>query len=233
MTHDPAAQIRPWNHQAFVLRRLQKSIASLLESDAHLSAGQTVVDLGCGTQPYRALVEARGARYVGCDLASPADVIWNAADGEPVPLEAASCDGVLSSQVLEHVWDTSSYLAECRRLLKPGGWLLLSTHGVWPYHPHPADYHRWTRDGLVKELQSAGFEVTKVDPLVGPLEWTTQVRLLGAHYLLNRIPLVGRPLLAVLALLMNTRMSLEEALTPAAVRETNAAVYVTLSRRLP
>ena len=40
------------------------------------------------------------------------------------------------------------YLAECFRVLRPGGRLLLSTHGMFVYHPDPDDYWRWTCAGL-------------------------------------------------------------------------------------
>ncbi len=40
------------------------------------------------------------------------------------------------------------YLSECFRVLRPGGQLLLSTHGVFPYHPDPVDLWRWTCEGL-------------------------------------------------------------------------------------
>lgn len=136
----------------------------------------------------------------------------------------------MSFQVLEHVWDLDWYLGEALRLLTPGGWLLLSTHGAWLYHPHPTDYRRWTRDGLVRELESRGFVVQKVSAVVGPLAWTTQFRLLGIREALLRIPLLGRALLVPVAGFMNARMAFEDWITPSAIRETNASVYVILSR---
>jgi SAM-dependent methyltransferase len=148
-----------------------------------------------------------------------------------VPLADACADGVVSFQVLEHVADLDWYLGECFRLLKPGGWLLLSTHGVWLYHPHPTDFRRWTRDGLVAELEQRGFAVAGVRPVVGPLAWTTQFRLLGYREVLRRIPYLGPLLLAPLAWCMNLRMVLEDFVTPETIRATNASVYVTLSHR--
>ena len=75
--------------------------------------------------------------------------------------------------------DLPWYLGECRRVLRPGGWLLLSTHGTWLYHPHPTDFRRWTADGLVREIEAHGFTVERITGLIGPLAWTTQFRLLG------------------------------------------------------
>src|SRR5581483_7858547 len=109
-----------------------------------------IVDMGCGNSPYELLFRGEGTVYVKCDLEGAVDYILR--PGEQVSLADGSADGVVSFQVLEHVADLDWYLGECRRVLRPGGWLLLSTHGVWLYHPHPTDYRRWTHDGLALEL---------------------------------------------------------------------------------
>ena len=88
------------------------------------------------------------------------------ADGT-VAVADASVDVVLSTQVLEHVTDPAVYLAECVRVLRPGGRLLLTTHGTMFYHPDPVDYWRWTCDGLRKAVTDAGLEVTRFEGVVG------------------------------------------------------------------
>jgi SAM-dependent methyltransferase len=72
---------------------------------------------------------------------------------------------VLSTQVLEHVPDTAAYLRETRRVLKPGGRLVLTTHGIWQDHPGPLDLRRWTLDGLARDVAACGFRVTACDGL--------------------------------------------------------------------
>lgn len=212
-----------------VMRHLRAAIEHLLDAQGVLTAGQRVLDFGCGDRPYAPLLAERGAVYVACDLDGAVDV--RIVPGQPLDLPDASVDGIVSFQVLEHVWDLDLYLGECGRLLKPGGWLLLSTHGSWLYHPHPTDFRRWTRDGLKEELQSRGLAVEQVRSIAGPLAWTTLFRLLGLHHALGRVPILGALLLAPITLLMNLRMLVEDAITPAHLRDTNACVYVTLSRR--
>ena len=150
--------------------------------------------------------------------------------GLPIAVDDAFASGVVSFQVLEHVWDLGWYLGECRRVLRPGGWLLLSTHGTWLYHPHPTDFRRWTRDGLVGEIEAHGFVVEHITGLMGPLAWTTQFRLLGYRDVLRRITLLGGLVLPLLTVVMNVRMELEDAITPVSIRETNACVYVVVAR---
>lgn len=218
-----------WDHQHYPLKRLRQAITHMLAQHALAEVGRCVVDLGCGNAPYRSLFAERGCRYVGCDLDGPVEVTLH--PGEPVDLPDESADGVVSFQVLEHVWDLDWYLGEARRLLKPGGWLLLSTHGTWLYHPHPTDYRRWTRDGLVREIETRGFQIEAVEAIVGPLAWTTQFRLLGAREVLRRVPIVGPLLLRPWIVLSNLRMTLEDALTPAWIRDTNACKYLVLARK--
>ena len=74
---------------------------------------------------------------------------------------------MLSTQVLEHVRDPQVYLAECMRVLRPGGRLLLSTHGIMVYHPDPVDYWRWTGEGLKRAVEQAGFKVVRFEGIMG------------------------------------------------------------------
>ncbi len=118
-----------------------------------------LIDYGCGDKPYLPLLNAYVASYVGADLQDnpQADVIIDTSG--TVDLPDASADVVLSTQVLEHVSSPDLYLRECYRLLSAEGLLIISTHGHWPYHPHPTDYWRWTNEGLKKIIAENGFEV--------------------------------------------------------------------------
>ena len=124
-------------HWNWYLRKcLGEAIAKQLAA-AGAGPGWRVLELGCGTRPYETLVRASGADYQGADLrGNPhADVLID--DNGHTQAADASYDLVISAQVLEHVTDPVAYLADARRLLKPGGWMILSTHGIWIYHPCP------------------------------------------------------------------------------------------------
>jgi SAM-dependent methyltransferase len=229
--HEGTRRFAPrfWHHDWHHLTRLRLGIEDALRRASLPKEGQRVLDMGCGNRPYERIFRQKGCDYVACDIDGNVDV--RIEPGRPLPLPDASADGVVSFQVLEHVWDLDWYLGECHRLLKPGGWLLLSTHGTWLYHPHPTDFRRWTRDGLLAELDERGFSVEHVTPVQGPLAWTTQFRLFGFQQVLKKVPVLGPPLLACIATLMNLRMVLEDAVTPAAITAVNAAVYVTFSHK--
>jgi len=168
---------------------------------------------------------------MGADISGTPDIAI-AADGT-LDAPDAGYDLLLSFQVLEHVRDLDTYFAEARRVLRPDGRMLLSTHGTWLYHPHPEDHRRWTREGLLAEISSRGFEVIECRPVVGPMAWTTIIRITGIAHFLRAIPGIGRGVAAVATLVANARARLEDRVTPAWITADNACVYVTLSRLLP
>lgn len=178
--------------------------------------------------PYKPIFTKFGLEYIGADLDAGADLVID--DAGQIPLPAGSVDAVLSSQVLEHVRDIASYCAEIRRLLADDGTLFLSTHGAWLYHPHPGDYRRWTRTGLVTDLEANGFVVDEIISIVGPLATTTLIRLTGFVFFLRKLPVLGPVLGNILSALMNMRAFVEDAVTPESIRKNDACVYFVRAR---
>jgi SAM-dependent methyltransferase len=115
-----------------------------------------VMDFGCGGSPYRALFS--GATYHRADFVDvPGRDFQVEADSSIKGALDGHYDVVLSTQVMEHVENPENYLREAARLLKPGGKLVLSTHGTFPDHGCPYDFRRWTADGLREIVGASGF----------------------------------------------------------------------------
>ena len=126
-------------------------------------------DYGCGAAPYRGFFRDC-QEYIGADV-TPGPYIDRLLDAEGLTQEpSGSYDAVLSTQVLEHVKDPVAYVRECHRLLRPGGQLMLSTHGMVEEHGCPYDFHRWTSRGLENLAADCGFEV------VESVKFTTEIR---------------------------------------------------------
>lgn len=120
-----------------------------------------VLDVGCGQKPYRMLVPA--SEYLGVDIDSEvtrrlgiADLFY---DGQKLPFADATFDAVLCSQVLEHVFTPDEFLREIRRVLRPGGVLLLATPFAWDEHEQPHDFGRYSSFGLRALIERADFVV--------------------------------------------------------------------------
>jgi SAM-dependent methyltransferase len=154
-------------------RQLNRAVRELVLA-CGLGPGATVLDYGCADRPYVELLPL-GVNYLGLDLpGNPQADVELTADGA-IPLPSESADLVLSTQVLEHVGDPGAYLAECARVLRPGGKLLLTTHGIMYYHPDPADYWRWTCAGLQRLVEDRGFDVLEVQGLLGLIAASLQL----------------------------------------------------------
>jgi len=127
----------------------------------------TVVDVGCGAQPYRALVPAT-AVYIGIDDTACKDHFgYDVPDtryfgGDRWPITDASADFVLCTETLEHVPDSKQFLGEAFRCLAPGGTILITVPFAARWHFVPHDYWRFTPSGLARLLQNSGFVSTHV-----------------------------------------------------------------------
>jgi len=163
------------DHHYIVLTFLHDWMAGRALPAAH----GALLDYGAGGQPYRALFETKVTRYVAADVApTPGralDVVLT--PGQPVPLNDATFETVLSSQTLEHVPSPEFYLRECHRLLKPGGVLILTAPMQWRHHETPHDYYRFTRYGLRHLLESTGFAIEEITPCGGVFALLGQILL--------------------------------------------------------
>ena len=118
------------------------------------------MDFGCGSKPYQQLF--LGKRYVGVDIAvsghdhetSQVDVFY---DGHTLDIPDESFDVVISTEVLEHLFNYDEVLSEIRRVLRPNGKLFITTPFLWAEHEQPYDYARYTTFGLKALLEKHGF----------------------------------------------------------------------------
>jgi SAM-dependent methyltransferase len=129
-----------------------------------------VIDLGCGTSPYKKDILEAGNEYVGVDWDNSVhdiapDVIADLT--MDLPFENDTADSLISFQVMEHLARPLFFLNECHRILKPGGVLMLSVPFQWRVHEAPHDYFRYTNFGLAYLFREAGFTEFSISELGG------------------------------------------------------------------
>jgi SAM-dependent methyltransferase len=213
----------PWARYSFHARALSARITALI-AELDLGDGERVLDYGCGDAPYRSLLPG-GVSYEGADLPGNPDATLELTGLGAVPGADRAFDLVLSTQVLEHVDDPGLYLSEAFRVLRPGGRLLLTTHGTFVWHPDPGDYWRWTSQGLQRAVTNAGFEIERFEGVVGLLPTALQLGLDAVYW---RIPRVLRP---VATLVVEGLMRLTDRLHGDESRGRDAQVYAVVGRR--
>jgi SAM-dependent methyltransferase len=214
---------RPWHRYAHHIRELPARLEAL-SGDLRLAPGDRLLDYGCAELPYRHFFGV-DIEFVGADLpGNPHAALELESDGT-VPAESGSFDAVMSTQVLEHVADPALYLSEAHRVLRPGGRMLLSTHGVFVYHPDPVDLWRWTGEGLQRIVREAGFEVVRFEGIIGLLPTGLQ---LVQDALYWKLP---RPLRPLFALVMQTLVTLTDRLHQPASRAMNAQVFALVAQK--
>ncbi|MGA2272693.1 MAG: methyltransferase domain-containing protein [Bryobacteraceae bacterium] len=130
---------------------------------ARLAHGKRVLDAGCGAGYGSAELAGQADSVTGADLAAEAVDFARAHYGVPnLAFEQASCDRlphpdacfdlVVAFEVIEHLEGWREFLLEARRVLAPGGQLIVSTpnklyytesrgaHGLNPFHVHEFDF---------------------------------------------------------------------------------------------
>ena len=145
-----------------------------------------VLDVGCGTKPYKELLSC--SEYVGLEYDSPANRATKNAeffyDGLHFPFSDESFDNILCTQVLEHVFTPEVFMGELHRTLKPGGLVLLTVPFIWPEHECPYDFGRYSSFGLSDLVKRSGFEIIKQTKTCGDVTAFFQ---LWNSFLLDRI----------------------------------------------
>jgi len=129
-----------------------------------------LIDIGCGTKPYKDMVKPYVEVHTGVDHQdslhdkSDMDIIGNAYS---IPLESCSYDTVLCTDVLEHLEEPFLAISEALRVLKPGGYAIYTVPFFWHLHEEPRDFYRYTKFGLNYLFKKSNFEIIEISALSG------------------------------------------------------------------
>ncbi|MFA6463633.1 MAG: class I SAM-dependent methyltransferase [Candidatus Paceibacterota bacterium] len=129
-----------------------------------------ILDVGCGSKPYKIFFEKNN--YVGIDIKEDSDaddvkIPEKFYDGLNIPYNDNSFDFIICTQVLEHAIDPDKLLKECNRVLKQNGIIFLTMPFVYPEHAIPYDFRRFTSYGHRKIFKECSFDIKSISPTCG------------------------------------------------------------------
>lgn len=156
--------------------------------------GGRLLDIGCGSGDWLRLMKARGWCVEGVDLdeAAVANANSRGLSVQCGTVHDLNCpdahfDAVTLNQVIEHVPDPVAVLAECRRILKPGGHLILYTpnsrslgHRVFGRHwrglEPPRHLHLFGPRSMARAFSSAGLDKLQIRTINSTFVWLESIR---------------------------------------------------------
>jgi SAM-dependent methyltransferase len=142
-----------------------------------LVRGARVLEVGCGEGYGAALLARTSTRVLGVDYdratvahaaATYPQARFVRANLAALPVPSAAVDAVAALQVIEHVWNHPEFLTECRRVLRPGGCLVVTTPNRLTFSPgldepvNPFHTTEFTAAELTGLLTGCGFAVDAV-----------------------------------------------------------------------
>ncbi len=148
---DGEAMVKGYRSPPTLVNALRKVISSeYFPGKAWRAARQAVVAtegrilvIGSGVSRYPRAIHLDLDDFPGVDVV---------ADAHALPFRENTLDGILCEVVLEHVAQAESVIAETHRVLKKGARFFFIVPFLFPYHGHPNDYKRWSRQGLLSDF---------------------------------------------------------------------------------
>lgn len=129
-----------------------------------------LIDIGCGSKPYKKMLSKYVAEHIGVDhfetMHNKESVdLWGTA--YKIPAADSSFDCAISTAVLEHLEEPSDAIKECNRILKKGSYAIYSVPFIWHLHEEPRDFYRYSKFGLKYLFEKNDFEIIELNPLSG------------------------------------------------------------------
>lgn len=159
-----------------LIRKQLMSVAKFLTGD--------VLDVGGGEKNrYKSLFMFK--TFTCLDI-YPGEGIDIVASADAIPLPDESKDSILSTQMLEHVKYPEKCVQEMYRVLKKGGYAVITAPQWNELHAEPHDYWRYTKYGFVELFERNGFKTVEFHQRGGFFSQSAQMTI---RYLMDRFHL--------------------------------------------
>ncbi len=179
-----------------------------------LSFKGNVLDVGCGQSPYKFLLNPATTKYYGVDIVDAEKFDYNNSDvtpfdGETIPFEDGKFDGVICTEVLEHVQNYQRLIDEMHRVMKPGARGTITIPWSARYHYIPYDFFRYTPSSLKTmfskfseaKITHRGTDISNIGNKVIVLWFRNLLPAQAWKYLFIPVWLALSPILAIVVIL--------------------------------
>jgi SAM-dependent methyltransferase len=106
---------------------------------------------------------------------------------EKIPLKSACIDIVFATEILEHVEDAEETVREIGRVLRPGGYAVITVPFMYPTHEAPYDFRRFTHIGIGSLFERAGFDIIDLAAKGGPCTVAGHLAIMVTIWAMSRV----------------------------------------------
>jgi SAM-dependent methyltransferase len=118
----------------------------------------TILDLGgCKKEGYHRIISSSEKNISTANMAGAGACDFTVDLEKPFSISSSSYENIICLNVLEHIFNFLNVVDESYRVLKPGGFYVLSVPFLFNIHGSPNDYFRYTKSSMEKMLSGAGF----------------------------------------------------------------------------
>lgn len=134
----------------------------------------SLIDLGCGKAPLTGIYAPLVSTFHWADWCTsphaPSNLDFEVDLSNPLPIQDSAYDTVLLSDVLEHLPEPARLLREIKRILRPGGRLIVGVPFLYWVHEEPHDHFRFTKYQLEHLGRTAELDIEEITELGGALD---------------------------------------------------------------
>ena len=217
LAEQPPESVSPWRHHLKKRRQFVEGVLGRELARRDKERAARLLDLGCGDGNHLLWLKRFAEDLYGCDYnivrlararARARDATLFLADILDFPAADGAFDVIFFNHVIEHIPDDLGALSTVRRLLAPGGLLVLGTpnEGAWwwqlAYKRAPdmratTDHvHFYTAETLAEKVRTVGLDIVEIKHMGwGPPDWRLDGRIRKYKFLDDLFEFVGRRLL--------------------------------------
>ncbi len=169
-------------HPQFIMLSMTKVGVDIIKKLSNKN--KTLLDIGCGRMPYRKTIETKLKKYVGLDYKPVAKLYKSDSipdvygDAHKLPYKDNVFDITIMLQSLEYFHDPMLAIKEAGRVLKKGGYIVVTSPFMYPLHDIPFDRFRFTDTQLCYFLEESKFSIKKIETQGGFFDFFIQTFLI-------------------------------------------------------